>query len=252
MKEGRIAGARKVLSVVIPALNEERTVARIVRQVPTGSLREIGVDTEIIVVDNASEDRTGEEARLAGATVVLETRKGYGNAYMAGFQFARGDYIVMADADGTYLMEDIPRLIMPLLEGKADFVMGSRLRGHIFPGAMPVLHRYIGVPFLTWTLNLLFGLRISDAHCGLRALARDTLDRMNLRCEGMEMASEMLVEACTIGARVLESPIDYKPRDTTPSKLRSFRDGWRHLRFLITRRFALSRGEVVEPSTHKH
>lgn len=234
-------GSQGVLSVVIPALNEERTVAATVRQVPFERLREMGLDIEIMVVDNASSDRTGEEARSAGATVIVEARRGYGNAYIAGFRAARGNLIVMADADGTYPLEEIPSLITPLLERRADLVTGSRLRGHLLPGAMPPLHRYVGVPLLTWTLNLLFGLRISDAHCGMRAVTRSALDRMGLRSEGMELASEMLVAAGLTGARVMEIPIEYRPRPGAPSKLRSFRDGWRHLRYLILQKLTLLR-----------
>lgn len=225
------------LSVVIPALNEEASVARTIRQIPVNELRDMVKEVEVIVVDNGSTDRTADEARAAGATVLWEPRRGYGCAYLAGFRVARGDVIVMADADGTYPLEDIARLIGPILRGEADLVTGSRLKGRIVKGAMPPLHRYIGVPFLTYLLRLLFGVQVTDAHCGFRAVRRDVLSSMTLRCEGMEFASEMLVEAARLGLRVAEVPIEYRARSAgTSSKLRTFRDGWRHLRFLVQRR----------------
>jgi hypothetical protein len=183
-----------------------------------------------VVADNASEDRSAELAAAAGARVVHEPRRGYGSAYLAGFAAARGRYIVMADADLTYDFAEIPRFVEHLDAG-AEMVMGDRM-DNIHPGAMPWLHRYIGNPILTGILNVFFRTGVSDAHCGMRALRRDVLPRLDLRTTGMEFASEMVIRAAKEGLDVREFPIEYHPRGGQ-SKLSSFRDGWRHLRFLL-------------------
>ncbi|MFH1788732.1 MAG: glycosyltransferase family 2 protein, partial [Candidatus Altiarchaeota archaeon] len=221
------------VSVVIPALNEEGVVGKTVSAVPVDELRKMGLEAEILVVDNASEDGTAIEAQAAGARVVRETKRGYGNAYLRGFAEAKGDVIVILDADGTYPAEEIPAFVAPLIEGKADFVMGSRLRGDIEPGAMPVLHRYLGNPFLTGVLNLLFHAGISDSHCGMRSFTRDAMKKMNLKTPGMEFASEMIIEAAKKKLRIIEVPIKYRIRGGGKPKLSSFEDGWRHLRFML-------------------
>jgi hypothetical protein len=184
----------------------------------------------VIVADNGSEDGSAELAESAGALVVFEPRRGYGSAYLAGFAAATGDYIVMADADLTYDFGDIPRFVEELDHG-ADLVMGDRMKG-IQPGAMPWLHRYIGNPFLTGVLNLFFRTGVRDAHCGMRAVRRDALPRLDLRTTGMEFASEMVIRAGKAKLDIAEIPIHYHPREGD-SKLSSFRDGWRHLRFLL-------------------
>ena len=176
------------ISIVIPALNEEGIVGKTVKSVPIKELEEKGFETEIIVVDNASTDKTAEEASEAGAKVVYEKKRGYGNAYLRGFKEAKGDIIVMGDADGTYPLNTTYKFIQPLINEKADFVMGSRLKGDIQKGAMPALHRYIGNPFLTWMLNSLFSTGISDAHCGMRAIKKEALNKLPLRSGGMEFA----------------------------------------------------------------
>ena len=223
------------ISFVIPALNEEGVVGATVRSIPVEQLRAQGLDVEVIVVDNASTDDTAAEARQAGATVVREERRGYGNAYIAGLRAATGDIVVMSDADGTYPVEDTRSLIEPLLQGDADLVTGSRFNGKIEDGAMPWLHRYIGNPLLTLTQNLLFGTRLSETHCGFRAVSRAALERMSLRSPGMEFAHEMLVEAVKRKLRISEVPIVYRRRAGGRAKLSSFRDGWRHVSFLIGR-----------------
>ncbi|CDG65191.1 family 2 glycosyl transferase [Methanobacterium sp. MB1] len=220
------------LSVVIPALNEEGIVGKTVKSVPLKELKEIGLETEILVVDNASTDNTAKEASEAGAKVVLETNRGYGNAYLRGFKEAQGDIIVMGDADGTYPFDEMAEFIQPILKGEAEFVMGSRLKGDIQPGAMPALHKYIGNPFLTWVLNALFHTGISDAHCGMRAMTKEALNKMHLKTAGMEFASEMVIEASRKKLKIAEVPITYYPREGE-SKLSSFSDGWRHLRFMM-------------------
>jgi glycosyltransferase involved in cell wall biosynthesis len=217
------------VSVVIPCLNEEGNIESCVR-LAHAVLEEHGIAGEVIVADNASEDRSAEIAAAAGARVVTERRRGYGNAYMAGFAAARGRYIVMGDADLTYDFREIPRFLEQLDEG-ADLVMGDRM-DNIRPGAMPWLHRYVGNPVLTGILNVFFRTGVSDAHCGMRALRRDALPRLDLRTTGMEFASEMVIRASKERLDIRELPIEYHPRGGD-SKLSSFRDGWRHLRFLL-------------------
>lgn len=235
------------ISIVIPALNEEGIVGKTVKSVPVEKLEENGLETEIVVVDNASTDNTAQEAREAGARVVRQDKRGYGNAYLKGFEEAEGDIIVMGDADGTYPFATTYEFIQPILNGEADFVMGSRLKGEIQKGAMPALHKYIGNPFLTWLLNTLFSTGISDAHCGMRAISREALNKLHLRSGGMEFASEMVIEAGRQNLKIAEIPITYYPRGGE-SKLSSLSDGWRHVRFMMLYRptpFLLLPGLVV-------
>jgi glycosyltransferase involved in cell wall biosynthesis len=221
--------AALVVSVVIPCLNEEGNVARCVTEA-IAALEDAGLSGEVIVVDNDSDDRSAELAQAAGARVIVEPRRGYGSAYLAGFAAARGTYIVMADADLTYDFGDIPRFVAGLQEG-AELVMGNRM-GNIQPGAMTWLHRYVGNPLLSGFLNVLFRTGVRDAHCGMRAVRRDRLEALGLRTTGMEFASEMIVRAAKEKLDIREIPIEYHPRGGE-SKLSSFRDGWRHLRFLL-------------------
>jgi hypothetical protein len=218
-----------LLSVVIPCLNEEENITRVVT-LARDVMRREGIRGEVIVADNDSDDRSAELAAGAGARVVHEPRRGYGSAYLAGFAAARGKYIVMGDADLTYDFNDIPRFIEELDAG-AELVMGDRM-DNIQPGAMPWLHRYIGNPILSGILNLFFRTGVRDAHCGMRGLRRDVLPRLDLRTPGMEFASEMVIRASKEGMDIREFPIHYHPRGGE-SKLSSFRDGWRHLRFLL-------------------
>lgn len=224
-------GSEAVLtvSVVIPCLNEEENIVACVTQARQ-ALESAGLDGEVIVVDNDSEDKSAELAELAGARVVSELRRGYGSAYLAGFEQAVGRYVVMADADLTYDFNDIPRFVEQLDAG-ADLVMGDRM-DNIQPGAMPWLHRYIGNPLLSGFLNLLFRTGVRDAHCGMRAFRRSVLPRLDLRTPGMEFASEMVIRASREKLAIEQVPIVYHPRGGE-SKLSSFRDGWRHLRFLL-------------------
>lgn len=236
-----------MISIVIPALNEEGIVGKTVKSVPVEKLKENGLDVEIVVVNNASTDNTAQEASEAGARVVLGKKRGYGNAYLKGFSEAKGDIVVMGDADGTYPFEITYEFIQPILNGEADFVMGSRLKGDIKKGAMPALHRYVGNPFLTGMLNVLFKSGISDAHCGMRAIKKETLDKLELKSGGMEFASEMVIEAARKNVKIAEIPINYYPREGE-SKLSSFSDGWRHLRFMMLYRptpFLLLPGIIV-------
>ena len=217
------------VSVVIPCLNEAETIEECVTRARR-ALEENGITGEVIVSDNNSTDGSGDIATRAGARVVRETRPGYGSAYLAGFAAARGRYIVMADADLTYDFFDIPKFVEKL-EGGADLVMGDRM-DNIHPGAMPWLHRYVGNPILSGILNLFFRTGVRDAHCGMRGFRRDILPQLDLRTTGMEFASEMVIRAAKEKVTIDQFPIEYHPRGGE-SKLSSFRDGWRHLRFLL-------------------
>ena len=225
------AGDRSLplVSVVIPCLNEAENIQRCVTAARK-ALESMGAPGEVVVADNDSEDDSAALAEQAGARVVVEHRRGYGSAYLAGFAASTGRYIVMADADLTYDFNEIPRFVAALEEG-AEMVIGDRM-DNIQPGAMPWLHRYVGNPILTGLLNLFFRTGVNDAHCGMRALRRDVLPRLDLRTTGMEFASEMVIRASKEKLRIAEFPIEYHPRGGE-SKLSSFRDGWRHLRFLL-------------------
>jgi len=218
-----------LVSVVIPCLNEAANIEHCVLAA-RAALERMDVPGEVVVADNDSEDDSAALAARAGARVIVERRRGYGSAYLAGFAAARGDYIVMADADLTYDYDDIPRFVAALKDG-AHLAIGDRM-DNIQPGAMPWLHRYVGNPLLTGLLNLLFRTGVTDAHCGMRALRRDVLPRLDLRTTGMEFASEMVIRAAKEQLTIVEFPIEYHPRGGE-SKLSSFRDGWRHLRFLL-------------------
>lgn len=218
------------ISVVMPCLNEENSVGLCVSKAWEG-IRRTGLRGEVIVADNGSTDNSRAVAEAAGARVVHQPRRGYGNAYMKGFSAARGRIIVMGDSDDSYDFTALPDVVRPLDHG-ADYVLGSRFAGQIRKGAMTWSHRYVGNPVLTTILNVLFKLRVSDAHSGFRAFTRRALDKMALQCEGMEFASEIVVKAARADLRVAEVPITYHRR-IGESKLNSFKDGWRHLRFLL-------------------
>ncbi|UGS38758.1 glycosyltransferase family 2 protein [Capillimicrobium parvum] len=218
-----------LVSVVIPCLNEAENIEECVRRA-RAAMDGANIPGEVVVADNDSSDGSAELAAAAGARVVHEPRRGYGSAYLAGFGAARGEYIVMGDADLTYDFNEIPRFVAELDQG-AQLVMGDRM-GNIHPGAMPWLHRYVGNPVLTGILNLFFRTGVSDAHCGMRGFRRDILPILDLRTTGMEFASEMVIRASKEKLDIREFPIEYHPRGGE-SKLSSFRDGWRHLRFLL-------------------
>lgn len=225
------AGGPPLVSVIMPCLDEEAAVGGCVERA-LRALSAMGVAGEVVVVDNGSGDRSAEVARAAGARVVEEPRRGYGSAYLRGFDEARGRYLVMGDADGSYDFAELARFVEPLIAGECDLMMGDRLGGEIRPGAMPWSHRWIGNPLLSGMLRLLFRTRISDSHCGMRAITREAYDRLGLRTTGMELASEMVVSALREGLAVREIPITYHPR-TGESKLVGLRDAWRHVRFML-------------------
>lgn len=218
------------ISVVMPCLNEEGSVGICVRKAWDG-IKATGLSGEVIVADNGSSDRSVIEAVEAGARVVHQPDRGYGNAYLKGFSVARGRIIVMGDSDDSYDFTVIPELVKPIADG-FDYVLGSRFAGQIRPEAMSWSHRRIGNPILTKILNILFRLKVSDAHSGFRALTRTALDKMALQCEGMEFASEIVVKAARSKLRTIEIPITYHPR-IGESKLNALRDAWRHVRFLL-------------------
>jgi len=220
------------VSVVIPCLNESATVGICVEKA-LRTMKELGLSGEVVVADNGSTDDSVAVAERAGARVVHQKLKGYGNAYLKGFAEAKGKYLIMGDADDSYDFTDLERFIRPLQDGK-DMVMGTRIKGEIIKGAMPPLHRYFGVPVLTGMLNLLFCSGFSDAHCGMRSFTREAYDRMHLTTTGMEFASEMIIKAAQAELDSTEIPITLHP-DGRPGKphLKSFTDGWRHVRFML-------------------
>src|SRR4051812_26997173 len=216
------------VSVVIPCLNEAENIQRCV-SAALAVLEESGLAGEVVVADNASDDDSASLAEAAGARVVEEPRRGYGSAYLAGFAAARGDYIVMIDADLTYDFEEIPRFVRELDAG-AELVMGNRMQA-VQPGAMSAMSR-VGNPLLSGFLNLLFRTPVGDAHCGMRAVRRDVLPTLALQATGMELASEMVIRAARAGLEIRELPIALHRREGE-SKLSPFRDGWRHLRLML-------------------
>ena len=218
------------VSLIIPTRNEAETIGECIQRAQK-VFADMNLDGEILVLDSST-DETSRIAAACGARVIRPDKLGYGNAYLRGFEEAQGDWIVLMDGDLTYDPEVMLQMFPLLLSGSFDMVMGSRLRGKILPGAMPPLHQYIGNPLLTWILNKLFSAGISDAHCGMRAITREALQKLNLRSGGMEFASEMVIEAAYKRLRIAEVPITYHPRKGV-SKLNSFTDGWRHLRFMM-------------------
>jgi glycosyltransferase involved in cell wall biosynthesis len=220
------------LTVLMPCLNEARTVATCV----TAALRflmQSGVAGEVLVADNGSSDGSQDLARRAGARVIHVPRRGYGAALRAGIGAARGRYVIMGDADDSYDFSALQAFV-DLLRGGAQLVMGNRFRGGIAPGAMPTLHRYLGNPVLSFVGRLFFRTDIGDFHCGMRGFSREAMDRLGLVSPGMEFASEMVAKAALAGLRIEEVPTILRPdgRDRPPH-LRTWRDGWRHLRFLL-------------------
>ena len=221
------------VSAVIPCLNEEQTLGLCIEKAFRG-FAELGVQGEVVVADNGSTDRSVEIARNLGARVIHERRKGYGAALLRGISEARGEIIVMADADDSYDWTAIAPFVRKIREGY-DLVMGNRFKGGIMDGAMPKLHRYLGNPVLSLIARIAFRTPIGDFHCGMRAFTRAAFERMQLKTTGMEFATEMVANASHQGLRIAEIPIVlYPDKRNRPPHLRSFRDGWRHLRFILT------------------
>lgn len=220
------------VSVVIPCLNEANSLGYCVDKARK-ALQEAGLSGEVVVADNGSTDGSIEIAEEHGARVIRVAQRGYGAALRAGIAGTRGPFIIMGDADDSYDFSDVPRFVEKLREGN-DIVMGNRFQGEIKPGAMPPLHKYFGNPGLTAVLNTLFRAHIGDGYCGMRGFTRSLYDRLDLRSSGMEFALEMVIKSAQIGARIAEIPIVLWPdkRGRAPH-LRSFRDGWRSLRFML-------------------
>ncbi|UPV98945.1 glycosyltransferase family 2 protein [Halorussus gelatinilyticus] len=227
---GEESDVKPALSVVMPTLNEEEGIAECIERITNG-IEAFGITTEILISDSST-DRTPEIAREMGARVVEPDKGGYGYAYRYAFKRTRGDYIAIGDADTTYDFEDLPRLLEPVVHGDADMVMGSRLEGEIKPGAMPKLHQYVGNPLLTKFLNVFYGAGVSDAHSGFRVMSKEALETLDCTTTGMEFASEMIMEAGAKDLTIEEVPITYHEREGEAT-LESFRDGWRHVRFML-------------------
>ncbi|MFN3383914.1 MAG: glycosyltransferase family 2 protein [Archaeoglobaceae archaeon] len=216
------------VSVILPTKNEEKAIAFCIEEIKK-VFEENKIEGEIIVADYST-DSTPEIAENLGAKVIRADKAGYGYAYKLGFQNAKHETIVMCDADGSYDFREIPKLLNALND--ADIVIGSRFLGKIEKGAMKWLHRYIGNPILTWFLNFFFKTNLSDAHSGFRALKKDVIEKMKLLSDGMDFASEMVVQAKRKGLKMVEVPITYRKR-IGEAKLRTFSDGWRHVKFML-------------------
>jgi glycosyltransferase involved in cell wall biosynthesis len=224
-------GQAPTVSIVFPALNEEAAIARCVTQA-TGTLARTGLRGEVVVVDNGSTDRTAEVARRAGARVVREPRPGYGAACLRGLQEARGECVLLLDADGTYPVEMVGEFVRALCDDGADVVLGNRFGGLMERGSMPLLNRYVGNPILSRMTRALFRAPLKDIHCGMRGIRRGRVAALDLRMPGMEFATEMVVKALDQGLRIRELSIAYRPR-LGPSKLRRLRDAWRHAEYML-------------------
>ena len=225
------------VSVVVPCLNEARTLPIVLRDIVDG-LTQTVFTYEIVVADNGSTDTSRVIAKQYGARVVKVAEKGYGAALLGGFRESKGQVILYADADATYDFKEGPRLIIRLLYTRAGLVLGTRIKGTIRPGAMPLKNRYLGTPVLTWIINQLYGTKLTDCNSGFRCFHKDRLERWNLTSPGMELASEMLVKCAKTKDLIEEVSITLR-RDIngrTPH-LRPWRDGWRHLRLILRERF---------------
>lgn len=220
------------VSVVIPCLNEANSLELCIRKA-LDAFAKSGIRGEVVVADNGSTDGSVEIAERAGARVVRVREGGYGAALQGGITRSKGKFIVMGDADDSYDFSAVPDFVKKWREGY-DVVMGNRFLGEIKPGAMPWSHRYIGNPGLTAVLNTLFHTGIGDSHCGMRGFTRASFDRMDLRTTGMEFASEFIIKASQLGVRIGEIPVVLsRDKRGRPPHLRSFHDGWRHLRFML-------------------
>jgi glycosyltransferase involved in cell wall biosynthesis len=220
------------LSIIIPCLNEAASLGICLQKV-TDFLSLHKINGEIIVVDNGSDDESQNIARTYKTTVISESEKGYGNAITAGVNYAQGTYIIMGDADDSYDFSAIMPMLTLLREGY-DMVIGNRFKGGIQKGAMPFLHRYIGNPVLSFIGKLFFRVKIGDFHCGLRGFTRTCFSQLQIKTTGMEFASEMIVKAALLNMKITETPVVlYPDKRIKPSHLRTWRDGWRHLRFLL-------------------
>ena len=220
------------LTILMPCLNEAETLETCIKKAMSWIQRS-GVDAEVLIADNGSTDGSQEIARSMGARVVDVPERGYGSALYYGSKAALGDYIIMGDSDDSYDFSELDGFVAKLDEGY-DLVMGNRFLGGIEPGAMPWKNRYIGNPVLTWVGRVLFRCPAKDFHCGIRGYTREAFERMDLRTTGMEFASEMVIKATVLEMKVSEVPTTLsKDGRSRPPHLRPWRDGWRHLRFML-------------------
>ncbi|GBL16005.1 putative glycosyltransferase [Microcystis aeruginosa NIES-1211] len=220
------------LSIVMPCLNEAETLATCIGKA-RDYLERHKIAGEVLIADNGSSDGSQEIATNSGARVVPIPERGYGSALRGGIAAAKGQYIIMGDADDSYDFTNLSPFLEKLRQGY-DLVMGNRFQGGIKPGAMPVLHKYLGNPVLTWLGRLFFGSPCGDFHCGLRGFSKRAIEQLNLRTTGMEFASEMVVKASLYGLKITEVPTTLSPDGRSrPPHLKTWRDGWRHLRFLL-------------------
>ncbi len=220
------------LTILIPCLNEKETVGICVKKA-LRFLKEYSINGEVLVADNGSKDGSQRIARHLGSRVITVHRKGYGSALRCGNKAARGRYVIMGDADDSYDFSDLMPLLDKLREGY-DMVIGDRFMGGIEKGAMPFLHRYVGNPFLSWLGRRLYRTDIRDFHCGLRGYKLDSINKLKLKSNGMEYASEMIVQAVKHNLKITQVPVKLK-KDGRSGKphLRTWSDGWRHLRYLV-------------------
>jgi len=222
-----------LVSVILPCQNEELSIGKCITEIKD-VFEKNNIFGEIIVSDS-SQDKSPEIAREMGVILAKHDKDGYGQAYLEGFKVASGRYLFLADTDGTYSFSEIPKFLS-FLNSDYDLVIGNRLAGKIYPGAMPYTHRYFGTPLLSVIFSLFFKNKIGDINCGMRAISRQALDSLDLKSTGMEFASEMMVKAVKKDLKIKETPIDYFSR-IGESKLRTIPDGWRHLKFMF--------GEVI-------
>src|ERR1700761_2702280 len=220
------------LTILMPCLNEAETIEVCVRKA-MGYLARSGVAGEVLIADNGSTDGSQGLGEALGARVVPVPQKGYGAALIGGIAAAKGRFVIMGDADDSYDFENLDGMV-ERLRGGADLVMGNRFKGGIAPGAMPPLHRYLGNPVLSFIGRLFFSIPVGDFHCGLRGFSRESMLKLGLQSPGMEFASEMVVKAALHELRIEETPTTLKPAGRSrPPHLKTWRDGWRHLRFLL-------------------
>lgn len=220
------------LTILMPCLNEKENIAFCIDQAKS-YLSSKGINGEILIVDNNSTDRSAEIARLRGARVVTEHRRGYGRALRTGLEQAAGFIIIFGDCDSTYDFSNLDPLYLPLRDNKVDFITGDRFAGQMEKGAMSFSHK-VGVPFLSLCGRLKFGVRIHDWHCGIRGIRRDALEKLTLQTDGMEFATEMIVEASRKGLRIGEVSVPLKKaQNERTEKLRTVRDGFRHLWYIM-------------------
>ena len=234
------------LTILMPCLNESETLGACI-DTANCYLARAGIDGEVLIADNGSSDGSRDIARSHGARVIEVPSRGYGNALIAGISAADGDFIIMGDADGSYDFSALDPFVLALRSG-GDLVMGNRFAGSIEAGAMPPLHRYLGNPVLSFIGRLFFKSAVGDFHCGLRGFRKEAITGLNLESGGMEFASEMIVKAELGSLTISEVPITLrKDGRSRPSHLRTWRDGWRHLRFLVASS-RLGRAGALDPS----